>query len=81
MHKLRIRESDPLKTVLELYELEIHQKISKPDYHKLKTMVERNIDQKLKSRNFEARDGRIETGAVVNNRRGQSSVERGSGEC
>ena len=35
-YKLRIRESDQLKTVLELYDMEIHQKISKPDQQKLK---------------------------------------------
>ena len=28
LYKLRIRESDQLKTVLELYDMEIHQKIS-----------------------------------------------------
>ena len=28
MYKLRIRESDQLKTVLELYDMEVHQKIS-----------------------------------------------------
>ena len=44
LYKLRIHESDQLKTVLELYELEIHQKISKPDCQKLKTMVKRSID-------------------------------------
>ena len=33
LYRLRIHESDQLKTVLELYELEIHQKKSKPDYH------------------------------------------------
>ena len=32
LHKLRVRESDLLKTVLELYDMEIHQKISMPDY-------------------------------------------------
>ena len=32
LYKLRMRESHQLKTVLELY---VHQKISKPDYHKL----------------------------------------------
>ena len=30
LYKLRIRESDQLKTVLELYDMEIHQKISMP---------------------------------------------------
>ena len=32
----RIRESDQLKTVLELYDIKIHQKISVPNYQKLK---------------------------------------------
>ena len=70
LYKLRTRESDQLKTVLELYDMEIHQKISMPDHQKLKTMVKRSIDQKLRLRNFDARNERIETGAVVTNRRG-----------
>ena len=37
--KIRIRESEKLKTVLEMYNLEIHQQRAKPDYHRLKTMV------------------------------------------
>ena len=36
IYKLRIRESDQLKTVLELYDVEIHQKKSMPDYQKMK---------------------------------------------
>ena len=79
--KLRIRESDQLKTVLELYDMEIHQKISMPDYQKLKTMVKKSKDQKLRLRNFGARNERNETGAVVTNRRCQRGVERGRGEC
>ena len=35
LYNLRIRESDQLKTVLELYDMEIHQKISMPNYQKL----------------------------------------------
>ena len=54
LYKLRIRESDQLKSVLELYDMEINQKISRPDYHKLK-VVKRSINQKLGSRNFDAR--------------------------
>ena len=69
------------KTVLELYDMEIHQKISMPNYQKLKTMVKRSIDQKLRLRNFDARHGRIETGAVVKNRKVMSGVERGKGIC
>ena len=66
--KLRIRESDQLRTVLELYDTEIDQKMSRPDYQKLKTLVKRSIDQKLRLRNFE--------GAVVKSRKGFSGVER-----
>ena len=47
LYKLRIRESDKLKTVLELYDLEIHQKKLGPDYHRLKTMVKRSIEQDI----------------------------------
>ena len=45
-YKLRIRESEKLKTVSELYNMEIHQKKARPDYHRLKTMVKRSIEQK-----------------------------------
>ena len=47
LHKLRIRESEKLKTVLELYDLETHQKKLGPDYHRLKTMVKRSIEQDI----------------------------------
>ena len=57
----------------------IHQKKSMPNYQKLKTMVKRSIDQKLRLRNFDARNGRIETGAVVTSRKGLSGMERGKG--
>ena len=54
LYKLGIRESEQHKTVLELYEMETHQNISMPDYQKLRTMVKRSIDQKLRLRNFDA---------------------------
>ena len=75
LHKLRIRESAQLKTVLELYDIEIHWKISMPNYQKLKAMVKWSIDQELRLRNFDARHGRIETGAVVKSRKGLIGVE------
>ena len=81
LYKLRIRESDQLKTLLELFDMEIHQKISKPDYQKLKTMVKRSIGQKLRLRNFDARNERKETGAVVTSRRRSSRIERRQGVC
>ena len=65
LYKLRTRESDQLKTVFELHDMEIHQKISIPNYQKRKTMVKRSTDLKLRLRNFDARNEKIETGAVV----------------
>ena len=82
--KLRIRESAQLKNVLELYDMEIHQKTSVPNYQKLKTMVKRCFDQKLRLRNFDARHGRIESGASVKSRKGTIGVEGGwkeQGQC
>ena len=39
LYKLRIRESEKFKTVLELYDQEIHQKKFGLDYHRLKILV------------------------------------------
>ena len=44
LYRFKIRESVQLKTVLDLYDMEI-QKISVPNYQKLKTMVKRSIQQ------------------------------------
>ena len=56
LFRLRLRESDQLKSLLELYDMEIHQKISVPNnYQKLKTMEKRWQDQKLRLRQIEAR--------------------------
>ena len=54
LYKLRMRESEKLKTVLELCDLEIHQKKLGPDYHRLKTMVKRCIEQDIRNKNFGA---------------------------
>ena len=57
LYKLRIRESEKLKTVLELYDLETHQKKLGPDYHRLKAMVKRSIEQEIRNKNFGNRIG------------------------
>ena len=67
LYKLRLRVSEKFKTVLELYDLEIHQKKAGPDYHRLKTMVKRSTEQDLRNRNFEARIGNYGRNAVVKN--------------
>ena len=80
LYKLRIRESEKLKTVLELYNMEIQKKAG-PDYHRLKTMVKRSIEQNLRIKNFEARNGNYETNAVVKNQGTKQREQRTLGDC
>ena len=65
------------RTGLELNDMDMQQKISMPCYQKLKTMVKRSVDQKIRLRNFDARHGRIESGAVIRSRKGSIGVEGG----
>ena len=65
------------RTVLELYDLETHQKKLGPDYHRLKAMVKRSIEQEIRNKNFGARSGNFEKNAVVKN---QGTKQRGQGD-
>ena len=81
LYKLRIRESEKLKTVLELYDLETHQKKLGPDYHRLKAMVKRSIEQEIRNKNFGARSGNFEKNAVVKIQGTKQRVQRILGDC
>ena len=81
LYKLRIRESEKLKTLLELYKKEIHQKKAGPHYHRLKTMVKRSIEQNLRMKNFEVRNGNYETNAVVKNQETEQREQRSLRDC
>ena len=81
LYKLRIRESENLKTVLELNNMEIHQKKAGPDYHRLKTMVKRSIEQDIRNNNFGIRNGNFEKKAVVKNQGTKQRVQRILGDC
>ena len=74
---IAIRESKKLKRVLELYNMEI----AGPEYHILKTMLKRSIQQNLRSKNFEARNGNYETNAVVKNQGTKQREQRTLGDC
>ena len=79
LHKLRIRDSTlywncTTWRCIRRYRFPIIKKTKK-------TMVKTNIDQQLRLRNFDARHGRIESGAVVKNRKGLISVAGGKGIC
>ena len=81
LYKLRIRESEKLKTVLELYNVEIHPKKIGPDYHRLKTMVKRSIEHNLRIKNFEARNANYEASAVVKHLWMKQREQRSLGDC
>ena len=81
LYKLGIRESEKLKTVLELYDLETHQKKLGPDYHRLKTMVKRSIEQEIRNKNFGTRSRNFEKNAVVKNQGTKQRVQRILGDC
>ena len=65
------------RTGLELNDMDMQQKRSMPNYQKLKTMVKRSVNQKIRLRNFYARHGRIELGAVIRSRQGSIGVDGG----
>ena len=72
LHKLRTRESEKLKTVLELYDLET-------DDHR--TVVKRSIEQDLRNKNFGNRSGNFEKNAVVKNQGTKQRAQRILGDC
>ena len=61
--------------------MEIHQKKAGPDYRRLKTMVKRSIEQNLRIKNFEARNGNYERNAVVKNQGTKHREQRTPGDC
>ena len=71
LYNLRIRESEKLKTVLEVCNMEIHQKKAGPDYHRLETMVKRSIEQNLRINNFWGQKWKL-----WKRRRGQESGDK-----
>ena len=77
-----MRESVWLQTVLAMYDQEIDRDRAMPSCQRLKTMVRRHIDQMSRTRNFRARNERIETGVSVKSHKGRKvSVDRKVQEC
>ena len=61
--------------------MEFHQKKAGPDYHILKTMVKRSIEQDLRNKKFCARNGNYERNAVVKNQVTKQRGQRILGDC
>ena len=80
LYKLRKDCLRKLKTVLVLYDLEIHQKKAGFDYQRLKTMVKRSIEQNVRIKNFEARNWDYETHVVVKNQGTKQREQRTPGD-
>ena len=88
LHDDKIREFDTIwdEVLLSTSKIPSHNileslyKLSIRESAQLKTVLElRSTDQKHRLRNFDARHGRMGTGAVVKNRKGMSGVEGGKG--
>ena len=61
--------------------MEIHQKKIGPDYHRLKTMVKRSIEQDIRNKDFGNRNGNFEKNAVVKNQGTKQCAQRTLGDC
>ena len=77
LYKLRIRQSDQLKNRIGI----VRHGDSSEDISSQLSKDENHGEEKLRLRNFDARHGRIESGAVIKSRKGQSGVEGGKGIC
>ena len=58
-----------------------HQKKIGPDYHRLKTMVKRSIEQDLRNWNLSARNGNYERNVLVENQGTKQRGQRILGDC
>ena len=69
-----IRDSVQFQTVMALYEQENIRNNEQPSCSRLKTTVTRHIDQMVRTRNFKARNERIETGVVTKSQKGTKVI-------
>ena len=76
LYTLRKRESEKCKTVLELYDLEIHQKKTGPDYHRLKTKVKKKYRAEFENEEFFKPETEIVRQAPWSRIRRQNSVNK-----
>ena len=72
-YKSKLQVSVHLQAVLALYDRENIRNNEQSSYSRLKTSARRHIDQTMRTRNFRARSGIVERGAVTKSRRGRKS--------
>ena len=81
LYKLRMQESNKLKTILEVYDLETHQKKLGPDYQDWKLWWREVSSKKFETRIFGATSGNYERNAVVKNQGTKQRVQRILEDC
>ena len=81
LYKLRIRESEQLKTVLELYDMEIHQKISTPNYQKIEDNGEKKYGSETSNTKFWRHKWGVWDRSSGCESQGLSLIERWQGVC
>ena len=65
LYKSKLQDSVQLQTVLALYEQENIRNNEPTSYSRLKTTVRRHIDQTMRTRNFRARNEKVENKGAV----------------
>ena len=81
LYKSRLRESEKLqRPYWSCMTWRSSEEIG-PDYHRLKTMVKRSIEQDIRNKNFGVRHGNYDRNAVVKNPGTRQRVQRIPGDC
>ena len=73
LYKSKLQDSVQLQTELALYEQENVRNNEKPSYSRLKTSARRHIDQTMRTRNFRARNERVESEAETKSQKEKNS--------
>ena len=71
LYRNRLQGSEQLQTIFAMYNQELSRDRVTPSYQKLMRMVRRHVDQSTMTRNFKARNERIEKGALVKSQKGR----------
>ena len=59
--EMKLQVSENFQIVFAMYDQELSRNEVSPSFQRLRTMVGQHIDQMIRTRNFEAPNGRIET--------------------
>ena len=72
LYKMKLPGSEHLQTVLAIYNQGLNRDKVTPSYQRSRTVVRQHFDQMIRTRNFNARNERIETGVLVKNHKGRN---------